>query len=103
MFLESLKVGDRVEWTSQSRGVVQTKVGSVIRVIPAGEDPAGVIKNLRVVHGARAAYGRGGPRGVASYLILVPRVTPKSKPVIYWPRVNLLMLFRGAPAIKESA
>lgn len=38
----TFKVGDFVQWTSQSAGTVTTKQGKVIQVVPPGGAPEGV-------------------------------------------------------------
>jgi hypothetical protein len=71
----SLKIGNVVEWVSQSGGYYgKVKRGKIVQVIPAGEfpDPGA----LRVLG---AGFGMGGRRH-KSYMVRVGNVA-------YWPRV----------------
>lgn len=76
----TFKMGDRVEWTSQSNGTIKKKAGEVVAVVrargavwdflPAGT-PSCVAKKF------------GNPRTHESYLVRVGRT-------IYWPLVKNL-------------
>jgi hypothetical protein len=80
----NLKVGDRVEWTSQAAGIARTKRGVVIWVVKPGERP--VIPNFGAVRGA------GMPRNEESYVV-------RAGGRLYWPRVSQL---RAADERKET-
>jgi hypothetical protein len=79
-FVLDLKMGDEVEWTSQSAGISTTKRGKVEKVVRAGVTPPKLSKNANP----------GRYRDHDSYLI---RVKGKG---LYWPRISLLKV------IKES-
>jgi hypothetical protein len=68
-------VGDRVEWTSQSAGIVKHKEGDVVQVVPPGGYPVGV-------------RNPGMSRNHLSYVVRVKRRG------LYWPRASAL---RWAP------
>jgi hypothetical protein len=69
-------IGDRVTWTSQSAGIVKTKVGEVVRVLQPGERPGW--KN------------QGASRDHVSYVV---RATHGK---LYWPRVSQLQPCSGS-------
>lgn len=73
--MNNFAVGDRVIWTSQSKGYTTTKHGVVIAIIPAGTDPAQCVTD-------GYSMGFGSPRSHESYLVKVGR---RWKP--YWPLV----------------
>jgi hypothetical protein len=70
------KIGDGVEWTSQSAGTKTTKRGKVVHVLPAGCVPPKLSKNSNP----------GGYRDHISYLV---RVKGKG---LYWPKASYLKL-----------
>lgn len=76
------KVGDLVTWTSQSSGVVRTKKGEVVEVIPPGGRP-----NIQ---------GAGSPRKHESYVVdaACVDVTKNKRWRKYWPIVSKLTLVK---------
>lgn len=81
--MSSFVIGDRVTWTSQSKGNSTTKHGVIVAIVPAGSDamnciPAGFSCN--------STCGYGTPRSHHSYLV---QVDGKGKR-LYWPVVSLL-------------
>lgn len=78
-----MRVGDEVEWTSQSAGNRRTKRGTVIRVLPDGARPDRLSANRFP----------GMARAHESYVV---RANGKT----YWPRVNQLR--RANPAYEEK-
>ena len=78
--MSDFKIGDVVEWTSQSAGSVATKIGTVEGVVWAGQRPERTSRNP----------SPGAPRDHASYLV---RVKGRG---LYWPRVAHLRMFRPA-------
>ena len=76
----SFKVGDKVQWKSQSRGFHKTKQGIIIAVIPVDIRPK-IPDGLRVLG---VGFGYGG-RKQESYLVRVGNVA-------YWPLVKYLEL-----------
>lgn len=72
--------GDRVTWSSMAAGVMRTKVGSIIEVVPAGHRPKTKKKD------------NGLPRRHESYVVRAFTVRPGKEPQlrVYWPRVNAL-------------
>jgi hypothetical protein len=83
-----MKVGDRVQWTSQSLGFTTTKRGTVIAVVPAGRQasfflPEGFKCNSSAGYGFS---GYGFSRKHESYLV---QVDGKGKRA-YWPLVKHL-------------
>lgn len=84
------KLGDGVEWTSQSGGYTKSKAGLVEQVVAAGALP----DRERFPHLYRSA-GVGMPRDHESYVVRVPGKSAKSAGTVYWPRVALLKLPDG--------
>lgn len=81
----SLRVGDVVEWESQSRGHVTKKRGRIIAVVPPEISPSVCLPaGYRPVDGA----GFGGYRLHESYLVAKATTCKKA----YWPRVHALLL-----------
>lgn len=70
----TFKIGDRVEWTSQSAGCTRTKAGVVECVLDPREEPGPMSKNRNP----------GMVRDHVSYLV---RVKGRG---LYWPRVKAL-------------
>ncbi len=83
-----LKVGDNVQWTSQSAGTVLTKIGKVIEVVPMGRAVDFSTAQRYANVGCRLVNGGGYPRNHESYLVKVEQ--GKRKPLVYWPRVSAL-------------
>lgn len=77
--MKDLTVGDRVQWSSQSRGYTSHKKGIVIAVVAAGDRPKPP-KGMRV-----PPLGFGFRRKHTSYLVAVGNCA-------YWPRVKHLAL-----------
>ena len=80
-----MKIGDRVEWTSQSAGCKTTKRGLIVETVPAGTPPETCVPD-----GFRCGSpsGFGIRRNHESYLI---KVDGKGRG-LYWPRVAHLRL-----------
>lgn len=76
------KLGDVVQWTSQSQGCKKTKRGKIVQIVPAGKSPKleGEFANLNIFGGGFGQCGR--PR--ESYLVAVGIVA-------YWPHVKNLV------------
>ncbi len=88
------KVGDKVYWSSQSRGFDTDKVGEVVAIVPAGQHirPVRFVETYNV-----SAMGYGCPRDHESYLVAVQTgKTPQAKKSLYWPRVKSLHIFKGS-------
>lgn len=90
----SFTIEDRVRWGSQASGHYRLKVGTVVAVIPAGQDTRAVhdqIRKLNQEHNCtQSQFGFGNARDHESYLILVDYPGTKKRPKIYWPRVSQL-------------
>lgn len=79
------KLGDCVEWESQSAGSLVKKVGVVVAI-----NPPGGVEHVKVKWGL---VGAGYARNHESYIIAVKvGKTDKAKPKHYWPRVSALRL-----------
>jgi len=77
--------GQQVCWTSQSAGVVKTKIGTVVQVVPVGAYPdRGQFEALY------RGPGVGLHRDHESYVVRVPGKTAKAAGKLYWPRVTHL-------------
>ncbi|MCK9569791.1 hypothetical protein M0R72_12680 [Candidatus Pacearchaeota archaeon] len=73
-----MKVGDAVEWTSQSGGYQTTKRGVVVAIVHPGVDPNNIVSNKFA-----PLVNPGMSRRHESYLVVVDGKT-------YWPRVSNL-------------
>ena len=81
------KLGDKVEWASQSGGSLKVKRGEVVKVVAPKTRPN--FMALDALHNSRNVYGGGSPRNHESYIVKVQE--GNRKPVLYWPRVSGLM------------
>ena len=72
------KIGDQVEWTSQSQGYTKTKRGVVAQVVPAEQRPDKT-RFPQLFRGIGCGYGRNHE----SYVVLVGK-----RP--YWPVASRL-------------
>ena len=79
-----MKIGDQVTWTSESQGVIKTKRGVIVAVVPAHTDPYECVPDGYRCGGTDL----GSPRAAESYLIM----TGNQKRRLYWPRVKGLHL-----------
>lgn len=80
---QQFKLGDRVEWESQSAGSMVKKIGVVVAI-----NPPGGIEHVKVKW---KLNGAGYARDHESYIIAVKvGKTDKAKPKHYWPRVSAL-------------
>lgn len=74
------KIGDKVQWTSQSGGSSKTKIGMVVKIIKNGSRPS----PDEIRYPGRARYHD-------SYLVSVKTgKTEKAKEKLYWPIVSKL-------------
>lgn len=87
-----MKVGSKVEWKSQASGSMTQKTGEVVAVVPAGANPRTYADNLPIELRQLKRMFDGCPRGHESYLVkVVPGKTGKAKPVLYCPRVSVMV------------
>ena len=86
--MSNFKVGDLVEWTSQSAGVSQRKVGRVVQVVPPGGKPEPRIA------------GVGMSRDHQSYVVMAA-VDGRDRNKRYWPRASALVLHLKQPKTEE--
>ena len=84
-----MKVGDRVEWTSQSAGFRTPKRGVIVAVVPADVKPERCVPDG---YRCGSPSGFGMMRGHESYLV---KVDGKGRR-LYWPRVRHLNTSNGA-------
>lgn len=84
------KLGDQVEWTSQSNGVAKMKRGKVVVVVPAFIHPRSFAELVDSFGCDIRKSEWGGHRTAESYLVLVPGKTPRARVKVYWPRVPQL-------------
>jgi hypothetical protein len=82
------KVGDEVQWTSQSQGYARPKKGIVAEVIAPGQRP-----DRDLYPSLYKGAGCGLSRKSVSYVINVTRINGRV-PKYYWPRANLLRELR---------
>lgn len=91
VFQKTFRVGDKVEWKSQSAGRMKLKRGEVRLIVPCGILPA----NMRLLDDARYLFHCGSlfytiaPRDHESYIVVVDS-EGGGKSTMYWPRVRHL-------------
>lgn len=84
--MKEIKVGDLVEWESQSGGYSKLKRGEVMAVVEAGQWAHEIMKSLGLRTNSTAGYGI--PRNHKSYIV---KIGNKG----YWPRVKHLRLIKA--------
>lgn len=87
----TFKPGQEVSWSSQANGSDLKKVGTIVRVIPAGV----WLKDVLSRDEAKSEFSlrtdfAGLPRQHESYLVAVPGNSDRAKKQLYWPRVSSL-------------
>ena len=84
-----MNIGDKVKWHSQANATKRIKVGIVVGIVPAGEQPRMGKLDFSVVptERHRRNFGlRTLPRNRESYIVSVKEgVTDKAKRVLYRP------------------
>lgn len=83
-----MRVGDRVEWTSQSGSYRTTKRGEIVAVVPAETAPERCMPDG---YHCGSPTGFGMRRSHESYLV---KVDGKGRG-LYWPRVKHLCMSNG--------
>lgn len=90
-----MKVGDRVEWSSQAGGYKKKKTGEIIMVVNPGINARKVLLKDRKFGKLKRMFD-GWPRNHESYLVkVIPGTTGNASPVVYWPRVKGLKVVGG--------
>jgi hypothetical protein len=89
------KIGDKVSWTSQSRGYSASKIGFVAAVIPSGGMP-----DPTEFPSLYKGLGVGGYRNHVSYVVRVSH-GPGRQDSVYWPLAKKLVAVH--PPIAEKA
>lgn len=79
---KQFKVGDRVKWDSQANASWKTKIGTVVDVVKAGQNPH--------------LIGSGLPRNHESYVVSVEVGKRVKRNKLYWPRVSALQAVENA-------
>lgn len=82
-----MKVGDRVQWTSQSQSFLTTKRGEIICIVPSAVDPT---ECLPPGFKCNSTTGYGSPRAQISYLVKVDGKGNR----LYWPVADKLKLIK---------
>lgn len=83
-----MKIGANVEWTSQSKGIIKTKKGTVVAVVPA-ETKVNTVFEKRL---GKKKYDNSpirnteAIRNTKSFLVAVDDGAKRKK--VYWPRVS---------------
>lgn len=92
-----MKIGDKVQWTSQSLAYEKQKIGIVRAVVPAGSRAGGIINAIvknansqKKMMTAWPAKDPGAPRKHESYVVEVKN--PERGSRLYWPLVKHLTL-----------
>jgi hypothetical protein len=88
--METFKIGDWAEWTSQAQGSVKTKRGECIAVVPPRVRPFSLKPKLGTVFTFQAMDSCGLPRDYESYLFALPMAPKGRSRKAYWPRVSAL-------------
>lgn len=95
--MNKFQLGQEVTWSSQAQGVVKTKVGVVVEVIPAGEHP-----DRERFEPLYRGSGVGSSRNHESYVVEAFDPTGKSSVrKVYWPRTAALRM-RKAKADQQQ-
>lgn len=91
------RLGDTVEWTSQSAGRVKTKRGHIVVEVAAGEFVTDALVQGELAHHRRAFDGTSTLRPTVSYVVYVD-----AEKALYWPRANLLKKIEKGPPEYEA-
>lgn len=88
-----MQVGDKVTWTSQSKGFTKKKKGTIVRVVNIDEGPAAIAHDEFPGH-KRMFTGYDIPPGYwRAYLIeVIPG--PRARPRLYMPYPKHLKLLK---------
>lgn len=78
-----MKIGDIVQWTSQSSAYTKTKTGTIVAVVPARSNPHDFIPDGFTCN---SSSGFGMYRNHESYLVQVGK-----RNALYWPRIKHLI------------
>lgn len=78
------KVGELLEWDSQAHGNWRTKIGVIIKAIPAGFSP----DYYNDQHSLWKIDGLGEPRNHESYIVAIPHADKPTE--FFWPKVGVL-------------
>ena len=92
-----LKVGDKIEWSSQANGYGKRKRGEIAFVLPPGVSALEFLRSrfgadptvVKSIYNINAIDGGGGSREHESYIISTRR-TERTKPHLYWPIASKL-------------
>lgn len=91
--MPTFEVGDRVVWTSQSRGYTKQKTGFIVASVPPTVSPRKVqLELLKAYDGrVRGVPALGLSRNHESYFVLVAASgMGNARPRLYWPEVARL-------------
>ena len=89
--MKKLKVGDKVEWTSQSNGRSKRKIGNVVMVLGSNDSPLRIAENVFPDH-RRMFDGPSIPPGYGKAYLIEVRDGKTSKPKLYMPYPKHLRL-----------
>lgn len=78
------KVGELLEWNSQAHGKNRTKIGVIIKAIPAHTG----ITYYNDQHTLWKIDGPGAPRNHESYIVAIPHADKPTE--FFWPKVGVL-------------
>ena len=78
-----MKVGDRVQWVSQSQGHRKEKLGVIVEIVPAGMPIEGI------KHAEKFRHDLGTRKNYRSYIVKV--TGPRGGTKYYWPLVKNLV------------
>lgn len=94
---EKFNVGDLIEWRSHAHGNWRTKIGIIMKVIPAQK----AIRSMPEQKGLWKIDCPGAPRNHETYIIALPH--PDKPTEFFWPRVGQLKKSkRYLPVILEK-
>lgn len=92
--VDSFKLGDLVTWKSGAQGSYTDKLGKVVAIVAASENPP----FERWIDSHSYTVGQGRNRSHESYLVSVPSPEgSRAMPKLYWPRVSGLYLAQAGP------
>ena len=78
------KVGELLEWGSQAHGNWRTKIGMIIKAIPAGLHPSDFLDQDELWK----IDGPGQRRNHESYIVAIPHADKPTE--FFWPKVGVL-------------
>lgn len=84
----SLRIGDKVAWTSAASGITKRKEGKIIAVVPPRAYPETIKKLKSTLNECRVQFRNSSPKNEKSYIVRV--TNNKGQDLVYRPNPNIL-------------